>query len=132
MLRYGSMTPRALLRTLSSLARRVGVDVREEELSPLARARGGICRVNGKTIVVVDPHGSHFERACMVAKALSTADLSGISLPPDLETFIRLGPKPPRVIPREKLRPLAKARLRLRVQLLAEGSTGTPLPPPVG
>lgn len=113
------MTPRALLRTLESVALKVGLEVREEAFSPLQRSRGGECRVHGRTFLLVDAQISTFERACMVAEALGRRDLSGIALPPALRELIDRGPRVPRIIPREQLRPLAKARPRLGAVLVS-------------
>ncbi|MFO0638281.1 MAG: hypothetical protein U0183_03645 [Polyangiaceae bacterium] len=110
------MGPKALLRTLVTLARKVGVEVREVELSPLQRTRGGECRVHGKTVVLLDVTSPTFDRACLVAAALAKRDLSGIALPAELRDLIDRGPRAPRIIPAEQLRPLAKARPRPRAE----------------
>jgi hypothetical protein len=116
------MSPRALLRTLESVARKIGLEVRQEAFSPLQRSRGAECRVNGRTVLLVDALLSDFERACMVAEALGRRDLSGIALPPPLRDLIERGPRAPRTVPMDRLRPLAKARPRLRAEILPQTS----------
>lgn len=120
------MGPGALLRTLESLARVLGVEVRAE----LARSRGGgpsrggACKLNGRTVVFVETSGSTFERACVLASALGALDLSSVELTDEVATFLRARPRPARLVPLESLRPLAKARARLRREALAGGEVG--------
>lgn len=110
------MTSRALLRALAKVAERVGLDVREETFSPLQRSRGGECLVRGRTVLLLDAELDPFDRACMVAAALKRRDLAGLAVPPRLRDLIERGPRAPKLIPREHLRPLAKARPRLRAE----------------
>lgn len=109
------MGPGALLRTLESLARALGVEVRAE----LARARGGpqrggVCKLNGRTVVFVEATGSSYERACVLAAALAGLDLSGVTVSEEVAAFLRARPRPARLLPLDRFRPLAKARARLR------------------
>lgn len=110
------MGPGALLRTLESLAGALGVEVRAE----LGRARtggpsrGGACKLNGRTVVFVEATGSSYERACVVAAALAGLDLSGLNVSEEVAAFLRARPRPARLVPLERFRPLAKARARLR------------------
>ncbi len=114
------MGPRALFRSLESIARRLGLEVRAEALSPAGRgsSRGGVCKVHGRTVVFVEADGPPFDRACVVAEALAGLDLSGVALTEELATFIRSRPRPARLVPLDRFRPLAKARVRLRRQAL--------------
>lgn len=112
------MSPRALLRALAQIAHKMGIEVREEPFSPLQRSRGGECRVMGRTVLLLDAELGHFDRACMVAEALKRRDLSGLSLPPHLRELIERGPRAPKLIPMDRLRPIAKARPRLRAEKL--------------
>ncbi|MBL0194636.1 MAG: hypothetical protein IPQ09_10520 [Myxococcales bacterium] len=110
------MGPGALLRTLESLARALGVEVRAE----LGRARGGgpsrggACKLNGRMVVFVEASGSSYERACVVTSALTGLDLSGVPVSEEVAAFLRARPRPARLVPLEQFRPLAKARARLR------------------
>jgi hypothetical protein len=67
-------------------------------------------------VVLLDVTSPTFDRACLVAAALAKRDLSGVALPPDLRELIERGPRAPKVIPADRLRPLAKARPRPRAE----------------
>lgn len=53
------------------------------------RAGGGLCRLRGQPIIVVDQALGPRERIAVLAQALGTFDLDGIYLPPLVRATIR-------------------------------------------
>jgi hypothetical protein len=113
------MGPPEMLRELSALARRLGVGLRFDEfeatLGNPAR-RGGLCRLRGQSMIVVDLGIPLLDQIEVVAGALSTFDLEKVFVPPELRVRLErrqagLGPVRPRPGPT-----LRKARSRPRAQ----------------
>jgi hypothetical protein len=76
-----ALTPFELESQLEVVARRLGVVVRFEVLEEGAM-RGGLCKVNGETCIVVDRAASILEQIATLEGALAKLDLEGIFLPP--------------------------------------------------
>jgi len=51
-------------------------------------ARGGLCKVDGRYIVIVDRKAKEDYKATVIAKALKQFDLSDIHLKPSVREFI--------------------------------------------
>jgi hypothetical protein len=72
-----------MLAELEALALRLGVVVRVESFdSDLASKRGGLCRVNGRALLLVDESLPTADRIAVLAEALARFDLEGIYLSP--------------------------------------------------
>jgi hypothetical protein len=74
-----------LLRLLEECLERCGVRVREEPLAPadgIGASRGGMCTINEKRVVFIDPKSPVPERAAVLAEALAALDLRDVFLPP--------------------------------------------------
>jgi len=72
-----------VLAELHALAGRLGVAVRAEPFGKgLLQGRGGLCRVDGKAMVVMDDKLGVPERIAVLAEALATFDLEAVTLPP--------------------------------------------------
>jgi len=79
----GGVTGSRLLAELQALALRLGVDVRTEPLEiGLAETRGGLCRVRGRPLVLMDISLPLADRIDVMAAALSTFDLDVIHVSP--------------------------------------------------
>lgn len=79
------------------VARRAGVEVRREPFDAgvprEARPRGGLCRIHGTTVILVDTTLTIVERAAVLADALAGVQLDSISMPPFVRDRIELAAK---------------------------------------
>jgi hypothetical protein len=74
-----------LLRLLEECLVRQGIAVRSESLvasDGIGSARGGLCTINERRVVFVDPRAPVPERIAVLAGALTALDLSDVFLPP--------------------------------------------------
>ncbi len=74
-----------LLRLLEECLARCGVALRCESLAAsdgIGSSRGGLCVVNERRVVFVDPHAPLKERVDVLASALASLDFEGVFLPP--------------------------------------------------
>lgn len=121
-----------LLEELTRAAERAGIQVRNEvfdpNLSDVKRPRGGLCKLRGARLILVDAKLPLPERIATIAAALAEVDLDHLFLPPivratigayappDTPAYADVLPRPARPAndaapPREPL-PLARARRR--------------------
>ena len=83
---------RNLLRRLERLARRVGMPVRYDDVLPKRRGyvvRGGLCTVNGRTLIVCDRTLETIDKVAVVAQVLATHGVEVFELPPILRDRLR-------------------------------------------
>jgi hypothetical protein len=82
--------PRRLLDELVTVARRAGVEVRTETLRVPIRSSGGVCRVNGRTRVILDGRASPTERGIALADALAElgTELDDVEMSSQARTLI--------------------------------------------
>jgi hypothetical protein len=103
---------RQLLQELTTVADRLGIQVRFEALSPgvdmASSSKGGLCTLRGVRLLVVDARLGVEEQVGVVAEALATCDLESMYMPPAVRARVRRRNVPVRPLPR----PLARARLR--------------------
>lgn len=104
-----SWTGPEAVRALVELAAQAGIEVRIEAfgLKQLA-GKGGLCRIRGKKVVLVDAALGPVEQAGVIGEALGSLDLRGLTVPPELEHFLKRGHA--RVRPLARPRPLARGR----------------------
>jgi len=96
---------RATLRRLEKLAREVGTPVRYDAVLPKHGGyvvRGGLCKVNGRSMIVCDEALPVVDKVAVVAEVLARNGIEVFELPPILRA--RLRPK--------KARPKAKSKGR--------------------
>ncbi len=121
------MGPPEILRELEALARRLGVGLRFDPFERYAGGagrRGGLCRLRGRTMIVVDEALPVLDKIEVVASALATFDLDRVFTPPEVR--LRHERRPPNRPARPetpgglgvspKVPGLRKARLRPRAQ----------------
>jgi hypothetical protein len=83
------VTPARLLSELETVAARLGVALRVERLgSDVLGARGGLCRIRGLPLIVIEESLSVADRISVLAGALSGFDLSSIYVPPVVRACI--------------------------------------------
>lgn len=91
------MEPRALEDALLDVARRAGVEVRREPFDSgvprEARPRGGLCRIHGVTVILVDTTLTTVERTAVLADALAGVQLDSLSMLPFVRERIDLAVK---------------------------------------
>ena len=77
------VTPRQVLAALETLAERLGVVVRAEAFSKgILQGHGGLCRVDGKPVVLMDERLALPDRVGVLATALSGFPWAEERLPP--------------------------------------------------
>lgn len=82
------MTPAEILTELEKLALRLGVPVRFEAFDLRMAGKGGLCRLRGKPIIVVDEGLPLLDKIGVLSEALARFDLEAIYLPPVLRARI--------------------------------------------
>ena len=103
------MQPSELVSALEALAAKLGVPVRYDVFDRgLSKNRlcGGLCRLRGQPIIVLDAGLGAPEHVATLARALATFDLDAIYLPPRVRATIRAYGKGRALAPR----PLARAK----------------------
>ena len=74
------MDPNRLLEDLTKVAQQLGIEVRSHVLRGLHASHGGLCRIHGRNVVLLNSKASVIERGTALAEALSQVDLQGIEL----------------------------------------------------
>jgi hypothetical protein len=104
------MAPADVLRELASLARRLGVAVRFEALE--AHAKGGLCKLRGEPIVVVDCAAPVLDQIGVLSEALRAFDLEALYVPPFLRAHLEGRNAAPRTRSHPPLRKARAAKAR--------------------
>jgi hypothetical protein len=102
------VTPDEAVRALTDLAARAAVEVRVERFEHPLAGKGGLCRIDGALVVLVDAKLGALEQAGVIAEALAELDLEGVTVPPELEAYVRTGH--PEVKPLFRPRPLVRVK----------------------
>ncbi len=83
------MPPERILRELIALAARMGIEVRSEPFDlQVIEGKGGLCKVHGQSLVVMDAGLPLIDKIGVVAEALSHFDIEAIYVPPILRASI--------------------------------------------
>lgn len=99
--------PEEVLAALTELAERAGIDVRVEPFALKILGKGGLCRVGGRPVILVDAALGVLEQVGVVGLALGGADLRRVFVPRTLISYLKTGHGPIARVPH--LRPLARA-----------------------
>jgi len=86
------LQPTQLVSALEAVAARLGIAVRYEPMDRALSQRqpgGGLCRLRGQPIILIDPQLTPRERIALLAEALGTFDLENIYVPPLVRATIR-------------------------------------------
>jgi hypothetical protein len=107
------MTAEEVLVALTQMALRLGVEVRIEpfEHRIVGAPGGGLCRVDGRTLVLVDAKLALIDQVGILGQAIGA--LRPLEVPSTLKAYVRTGHGPVRTLIRP--RPLARTRLIRRV-----------------
>jgi hypothetical protein len=90
------------------VAARAGVQVRVERFDHPLAGKGGLCRVEGVLLVLVDAKLGLLEQAGVIGEALAELDLHDVILPHGIRTYVKTGHGEVKALLHP--RPLAKAK----------------------
>jgi hypothetical protein len=79
---------KTLLGELEALALRLEVNIRYESFEEDPFSPGGICRIRGKPVIILNNAASSGEKCQTLAKALRRFDLNGLYLKPALRELL--------------------------------------------
>jgi hypothetical protein len=102
--------PDEVVEALSAVAARAGVEVRIEPFELAIVGKGGLCRIEGQLVILVDAKLGSLERAGVIGEALAEVDLEGIDVPAEVAAYLGTGHG--QVKPLVRPRPLRRGRLR--------------------
>jgi hypothetical protein len=102
------VSPEQAVRALSEVAARAGVSVRVERFDLVIAGKGGLCRIDGRPVVLVDAKLGALEQAGVIGEALAAVDLTKVELPMAVRAYVRTGHGEVKALLRP--RPLARAR----------------------
>ncbi len=80
-----------MLSELETVAARLGIVLRVERLEDELGPRGGLCRVRGRSLILIDTSLSVTGKIAILAGALSAFDVSLIHMPPVVRARIDSG-----------------------------------------
>lgn len=85
------MNESCLLEHLEDIARRLGVELRYENLyHGVVRIEGGYCRVEGKPMILINRKDSRDQKIRILCKSLKKLDLQGIFIPPAVRKVLEV------------------------------------------
>jgi hypothetical protein len=84
------MKPEQITEALETAAAQLGVRVRYDALTTGMMASGGLCKVKGEWLVIIDKKTSFSERASILAEALANFDTDTVFLPPKVREAVQL------------------------------------------
>jgi hypothetical protein len=75
---------------LIGVARKIGIDVRVQPIRIPNRSFGGLCRLRGRQVLVLDQRSSFVDRVGTIAEALSQfeRELDGVFLTPEARRMV--------------------------------------------
>jgi len=82
------MKPEQMTETLEQAAAQLGVQVRYDTMTGDAAGGGGLCKVKGAWVVIMDRKLPPAERAAMLIDALVGFDTDSVFLPPQVRDAI--------------------------------------------
>jgi hypothetical protein len=83
--------PQRVLAALLHLAEHFGLEVKHCTLRGFHPGAGGLCKVNGKSVVLLNSKASLVERTYALAEALRPLDLGSLDIDPELKSFLARG-----------------------------------------
>ncbi len=104
------VSPEEAVRALEEVAAQAGVEVRIEPFGLALAGKGGLCRIDGRFVVLVDAKLGALEQAGVIGEALGDPqiDLGDIEVPPEASAYVRTG--------HGKVKPLVRPRPLVRVK----------------
>jgi hypothetical protein len=80
--------PARLYEALLGVAHKLGVQVRVERLLVDSQRGGGLCRLRGRDVILLDERASTVERGAALAEALASLDVDGVFMPPEVRLML--------------------------------------------
>ena len=102
------VAPDEVVQALSAIAAQAGVEVRIERFELVLAGKGGLCRIEGRPVILVDAKLGILEQAGVIGEALGEVDLGGIEVPPAAAAYLGTGHGAVKALP--KLRPLVRVK----------------------
>lgn len=102
------MTPEEAVRALSDVASQAGVEVRIERFELALAGKGGLCRIEGELVILVDAKLSALEQAGVIGEALGEVDLGDLAIPTAVAAYVGTGHGAVKALTRP--RPLVRVR----------------------
>lgn len=102
------MGPDEVVRALSAVAAQAGAEVRIEPFQHALAGKGGLCRIEGQLVILVDARLGALEQAGVIGEALGELELDGIDVPAEVAAYLGTGHG--QVKPLVKLRPLRRVK----------------------
>ena len=104
------VSPEEAIRALVEVAARAGVEIRIEPFALALSGKGGLCRIEGRPVVLVDAKLSAPEQAGVIGQALGEIDLGeGLAaVPAAALAYLRTG--------HGEVKPLVRPRPLVRVK----------------
>jgi len=78
------MKPEQITEALEQAATQLGVKVRYETMTGETIGAGGLCKIRGEWMVIMDRRATASDRAAMLVEALTGFDTDGVFLPPQI------------------------------------------------
>ncbi len=100
-----AVAPGDVLSELEKLALRLGITVRFEPFNAKAAAKGGLCRLRGEPLIVIDVTLPVMDKIGILSQALSAFDLEAIYVPPVVRARVRVDTRLPSKASRSPVRP---------------------------
>jgi hypothetical protein len=84
----GRVDPQRALAGLVAAAARLGIEVKSTALRGTHPSAGGLCRVNGKSVVLLNSRASPIDRGLALADAIASLNVDLGQLDPELLRYI--------------------------------------------
>ena len=88
------MNPEQLHGELEHLLTQLGIEIRHDVLEEASMSQGGLCKVKGKTVLIVNHTLNLNEKNNMIIRSLQTLDTEGIYIKPYVRGLIEGGMTP--------------------------------------
>jgi len=84
------VTNEEMIETLESLAAALEIGIRYENLShgKIAASKGGLCRIRGRPVIIVDKRACLEEKKDLLLQSLRRFDLSGVYVVPAIRELL--------------------------------------------
>lgn len=111
---------------LIGVARKIGIEVRTQPIRIPSRSFGGLCRLRGRQVLLLDQRSSHADRVGTLAEALSQfpQELEGVFMTPEARQVVDSARAKLEYAASRELRHAAGAARPPNVQMLARPKPG--------